>query len=186
MGKIKKDTTKYLKSCNSLKIFKYEKSNKYYSCFYVGSNASSSGNKIQSLKTENINDAMKKAKENYHKWFELNYRNNQSLTNALEDLVENLRLDNKTDNTISKYTTVLSNMFNYAIKNGVIKSKPDFPKLKIVNNARPSYFNNELNQISKRLFEEYKKTTDTFYLETKTPINLSSLFYKEYLSRNCK
>jgi len=75
MGKIKKDTTKYLKSCNSLKIFKYEKSNKYYSCFYVGSNASSSGNKIQSLKTENINDAMKKAKENYHKWFELNKDN---------------------------------------------------------------------------------------------------------------
>ena len=228
MGKIRKDTTKYLPSCNSLKIFKYEKSNKYYCCFYVGSIASTSGNKIISLKTENINDAMKKAKENYHKWFEdnkdilekrvfdftkdianpyflfkvrkyknngkkenpgerekqkynnymikyfekIDYRNNEILTNAIEDLVENLRLDQKTDNTISKYTTVISNMFNYAIKNGVLKSKPDFPKLKIVNNARPSYFNNELNQINKRLFEEYEKTEDTFYLETKDYINL--------------
>ena len=63
MGKIRKDTTKYLPSCNSLKIFKYEKSNKYYCCFYVGSIASSSGNKIMSLKTENINDAMKKRKK---------------------------------------------------------------------------------------------------------------------------
>ena len=112
--------------------------------------------------------------DNYiHKFFEdVDYRNNEDLEDAIEELKDNLKQDNKTDNTISKYTTVLSNMFNYAIKNGVIKSKPDFPKLKIVNNARPSYFNNELNQISKRLFEEYKKTKDTFYLETKDYINL--------------
>ena len=49
MPKIKKDTTKYLKSCNSLKIFKYDKSKKYYACFYVGINSSTSGNKILSL-----------------------------------------------------------------------------------------------------------------------------------------
>ena len=35
-------------------------------------------------------------------------------------------MDKKTDNTISKYTTVLSNMFNYALKNSVIKFKPEF------------------------------------------------------------
>ena len=226
MPKIKKDTTKYLKSCNSLKIFKYEKSKKYYACFYVGINASTSGNKIITLKTENINEASKVAKEKYHEWFEnhrddfkskdftndianpyfkfrirkykdngkkenqgvrekqkyfnymikyfekIDYKNNEQLTAAIEDMVENLRMDNKTDNTISKFTTVLSNMFNYAIKNTVMKIKPDFPMLKIINNARPSYFNNELNLISKRLTAEYEKTEDKFYLETKDYINL--------------
>ncbi len=226
MPKIKKDTTKYLKSCNSLKIFKYEKSKKYYACFYVGINASTSGNKIITLKTENINEASKVAKEKYHEWFEnhrddfkskdftndianpyfkfrirkykdndkkenqgvrekqkyfnymikyfekIDYKNNEQLTAAIEDMVENLRMDNKTDNTISKFTTVLSNMFNYAIKNLVMKSRPDFPMLKIINNARPSYFNNELNLISKRLTAEYEKTEDKFYLETKDYINL--------------
>ena len=226
MPKIKKDTTKYLKSCNSLKIFKYEKSKKYYACFYVGINASTSGNKIITLKTENINEASKVAKEKYHEWFEnhrddfkskdftndianpyfkfrirkykdngkkenqgvrekqkyfnymikyfekIDYKNNEQLTAAIEDMVENLRMDNKTDNTISKFTTVLSNMFNYAIKNLVMKSRPDFPMLKIINNARPSYFNNELNLISKRLTAEYEKTKDKFYLETKDYINL--------------
>ena len=226
MPKIKKDTTKYLKSCNSLKIFKYEKSKKYYACFYVGINASTSGNKIITLKTENINEASKVAKEKYHEWFEnhrddfkskdftndianpyfkfrirkykdngkkenqgvrekqkyfnymikyfekIDYKNNEQLTTAIEDMVENLRMDKKTDNTISKFTTVLSNMFNYAIKNLVMKSRPDFPMLKIINNARPSYFNNELNMISKRLTAEYEKTKDKFYLETKDYINL--------------
>ena len=226
MPKIKKDTTKYLKSCNSLKIFKYDKSKKYYACFYVGINSSTSGNKILSLKTENVNDAAKIAKEKYHEWFEghkddlkskdftndianpyfkfrirkykgngkkenqgkrekqkyfnymikyfekIDYKNNEQLTTAIEDMVENLRMDKKTDNTISKFTTVLSNMFNYAIKNTVMKIKPDFPMLKIINNARPSYFNNELNLISKRLTAEYEKTEDKFYLETKDYINL--------------
>ena len=64
------------------------------------------------------------------------------MTTAVEDLVENLRQDQKTENTISKYLNVVSNMFNYAIKNNVVKSKPDFPRLRIVNQLRPSYFNN--------------------------------------------
>lgn len=228
MGKIVKDTVKYLPSCKSLKIFKYEKCNKYYCCYYVGPHASTSGSKIKSLRTENINDAMKKAKLEYHKWFEehgddyskkefdftkdianpffkfrirkysgdnkkenqgerekqkyfnymikyfekIDYRDNEKLTTAIEDLVQNLRMDEKSDNTISKYTTVLSNMFNYALKNGVIKSKPDFPKLKIIKNARQSYFNNELTLINKRLYAEYEKTNDLFYLQTKDYINL--------------
>jgi len=103
---------------------------------------------------------------------QLDYRNNDLMTTAVEDLVENLRQDEKTDNTISKYLNVVSNMFNYAIKNGVIKSKPDFPRLKIINQSRPSYFNDELNQISRRLEKEYKKTENQFYLETKDYINL--------------
>ena len=102
----------------------------------------------------------------------LDYRNNDLMTTAVEDLVENLRQDQKTENTISKYLNVVSNMFNYAIKNNVVKSKPDFPRLRIVNQLRPSYFNNELNQISKKLYEEYKRTEDQFYLETKDYINL--------------
>ncbi len=63
-------------------------------------------------------------------------------------------------------------MFNYAIKNNVVKSKPDFPRLRVVNQLRPSYFNEELNQISKKLYDEYKRTKDQFYLETKDYINL--------------
>ena len=227
MPKIKENTTKYIPSCNSLKIFKYEKSKKYYCCFYVGLKSSTSGNKIISLKTENINNALKTAKQKYHEWFaneknnintqinftsdianpyfkyrikrykvadkkenpgdrdkqkyfnymikyfeKIDYRDIEQLTIAIEDMVENLRMDKKTDNTISKYTTVLSNMFSYAIKNSVMKFKPDFPKLKLINTSRPSYFNEELNLISKRLTEEYKKTEDKFYLETKDYINL--------------
>jgi Fe-S cluster biosynthesis and repair protein YggX len=38
--------------------------------FYVGINSSSSGNKILSLKTENVNNAAKIAKEKFHDWFQ--------------------------------------------------------------------------------------------------------------------
>jgi hypothetical protein len=41
-----------------------------------------------------------------------------------------------------------------------MRVKPDFPKLKIINNARLSYFNEELNLITKRLNDEYKNTED--------------------------
>ena len=107
------------------------------------------------------------------KYFEnVDYRNNTLLEDTIEDLVENLRMDKKSDSTISKYTVVLSNMFNHAIKNNVINYKPEFPKLKIISQQRPSYFNEELNMISKRLFQEYEKTKDIEYLEIKDYINL--------------
>ena len=107
------------------------------------------------------------------KYFEkIDYRDNEQLTTAIEDMVQNLRMDKKTDNTISKYTNTLSSMFSYAVKNNLMRVKPDFPRLKIINNARLSYFNEELNLITKRLNDEYKKNEDKFYLETKDYINL--------------
>ena len=125
-------------------------------------------------KKENQGERDKQKYFNYMiKFFDhLDYRNNDLMTTAVEDLVENLRQDQKTENTISKYLNVVSNMFNYAIKNNVVKSKPDFPRLRVVNQLRPSYFNEELNQISKKLYDEYKRTKDQFYLETKDYINL--------------
>jgi len=226
MPKILRNSIIPIPSCKTLRVFKYVNSHKYYSCFYVGFQSSLSGNKIESLKTENIKEALKKAKNIYHCWFEqshdrnekvnfikdianpffayrikkykntlgkentglrdkqrffnymikyfekVDYRDNEQLTTTIEDIVHNLRMDKKSDNTISKYTNTLSSMFSYAVKNNLMKIKPDFPKLKIINNARLSYFNEELNLITKRLNDEYKKTEDTFYLETKDYINL--------------
>ncbi len=103
---------------------------------------------------------------------EIDYRNNETLEEAIEHLVENLRMDKKSDNTISKYTTVLSNMFNYAIKNSVINFKPEFPRLKIINQQRPSYHNSELNMISKELYKRYDDTKNLEYLQVKDYINL--------------
>ena len=46
------------------------------------------------------------------------------------------------------------------------------PSLKIVNQARGSYFNEELNLINRKLEEEFKTTKDKEYLEIKDYINL--------------
>ena len=54
MPKILKNSITLIPSCKTLKVFKYVNSNKYYSCFYVGLHSSLNGNKIESLKTENI------------------------------------------------------------------------------------------------------------------------------------
>jgi len=226
MPKIKKDTIKKFPKTSSLKIFKFENSKNYYCSFYVGTHQKNSGNFEKSLRTQNVNEASKLAKQEFEKYFienkhekkefnftkdiakpfikmrvrkyknelgkanvgerdsqkyfnymekyfeNVDYRNNNLLEDAIEDMVENLRMDKLTDNTISKYTVVLSNMFNHAIKNGVINHKPEFPKLKIITEQRPSYFNEELNLISKKLFEEYERTENVEYLETKDYINL--------------
>ena len=227
MPKIKKDTIKKFPQTASLKIFKFENSKNYYCSFYVGTHFTKSGNVEKSLKTQNVNDATKLAKqafEKHHienkdnvkkeydftndiakpyikmrlrkyksqtgkknlgerdsqkyfnymeKYFEnIDYRNNTIVEETIEDLVENLRMDNKSDSTISKYTVVLSNMFNHAIKNSVVNHKPEMPKLKIISQQRPSYFNDELNLISKKLYEEYERTEDVEYLEIKDYINL--------------
>ena len=62
MPKIKKDTQQKFKNCDTLKIFKYDNSKNYYCSFYVGRGYSKSGNKEQSLKTQNVNEATAKAK----------------------------------------------------------------------------------------------------------------------------
>ena len=208
MPKILKDTIKKIERKPSLRIFKKDKSKNYYCSFYVGFSKYKSGNKELSLKTGNVNDALKKAQQvydetmkmlptdriildfskdiaqpffkhrirkykdekqkegnenqgvreklrydNYIKMFfdKIDYKDHEALSNAITDLTNHLKKDNKTNNTISKYMSVLRMMFQKAQDMGVIKSIPDMPSLTIINKERESYFNEELNLITKRL-----------------------------------
>ena len=62
MPKIKKETIKQIPKIHSLKIYKKENRNNYYCSFYVGTNIMKSGNKEISLYTENVKEALKKAR----------------------------------------------------------------------------------------------------------------------------
>ncbi len=111
---------------------------------------------------------------NYIKKFfqNIDYNNPELVNDAIDNLVNDLREDKKTDNTISKYLNILSLMFKRAHNLGTIKYIPEMPSLKIVNEARQSYFNEELNSINRKLENEFKKTKDKEYLEIKDYINL--------------
>ncbi len=112
--------------------------------------------------------------ENYiGKFFEdVNYRNIDELDDAIEELKENLKQDDKTDNTISKYFNILSLMFKKAVENNVLSKMPYFPPLKVVNQVRHSYHNDELNLINRKLDSEFKRTKEKFYLHMKDYVNL--------------
>jgi hypothetical protein len=230
--KIIKNTIKKIPKLHSLKIYKKENRNNYFCSFYVGTNVMKSGNKELSLKTENVKEALKKAKQTFYNWHEKNkdilvnredkvdiekeialpffkvrirkyqmkgksgtlnqgirerlrwnnyilkffkdidYHNPELVNDAIDNLVNDLREDKKTDNTISKYLNILSLMFKRAHNLGTIKYIPEMPSLKIVNQTRGSYFNEELNLINRKLEEEFKITKDREYLEIKDYINL--------------
>ncbi len=227
MPKINKKTLITFPRIPSLKIYQFENSTNYFCNFYVGTHILKSGNKEKSLKTKNVNEARKKAKEEYYKFFnsaeakkenninfdldiaqpffkfrirhyrnknpdstqaqreqqryenyikkffeDIDYRNIDELDDAIEEIKENLKQDNKTDNTISKYFNILSLMFKKAVDNNVISKMPYFPPLKVVNQVRHSYQNAELNLINRKLDEEYKRTEDSFYLDMKDYLNL--------------
>ena len=232
MPKIKKETIKLIPKIHSLKIYKKEDRNNYYCSFYVGTNIMKSGNKEISLYTENVKEALKKARNVYVDWQNENkdivvnsvkkidiekdialpffkvrirkyqmkgksgtsnqgvreklrwnnyiikffknidYNNPELVNDAIDNLVNDLREDKKTDNTISKYLNILSLMFKRAHNLGTIKYIPEMPSLKIVNQTRGSYFNEELNLINRKLEDEYKRTKDKEYLEIKDYINL--------------
>lgn len=232
MPKIKKETIKLIPKIHSLKIYKKEDRNNYYCSFYVGTNIMKSGNKEISLYTENVKEALKKARNVYVDWQnenkdivvnsvkkidiekdialpffkvrirkyqmkgksgtsnqgvreklrwsnyilkffkDLDYQKPELVNDAIENLVNDLREDKKTDNTISKYLNILSLMFKRAHNLGTIKYIPEMPSLKIVNQTRGSYFNEELNLINRKLEDEYKRTKDKEYLEIKDYINL--------------
>ncbi len=112
--------------------------------------------------------------ENYiGKFFEdVNYRNIDELDDAIEELKENLKQDDKTDNTISKYFNILRLMFKKAVENNVLSKMPYFPPLKVVNQVRHSYHNDELNLINRKLDSEFKRTEEKFYLHMKDYVNL--------------
>ena len=102
----------------------------------------------------------------------IDYNNPELVNDAIDNLVNDLREDKKTDNTISKYLNILSLMFRKAVENNLIKKVPYFPPLKVVNQIRHSYQNEELNLINRKLDEEFKKTEDKFYLFVKDYLNL--------------
>ena len=112
--------------------------------------------------------------ENYIKKFfeDVDYRNIEELDDSIEELKENLKQDDKTDNTISKYFNILSLMFRRAVENNVLSKMPYFPPLKVVNQVRHSYQNEELNLINRKLDDEHKKTEEMFYLHMKDYVNL--------------
>ena len=112
--------------------------------------------------------------ENYiGKFFEdVDYRNIDELDDAIEELKENLKQDDKTDNTISKYFNILRLMFKKAVENNVLNKMPYFPPLKVVNQVRHSYHNDELNLINRKLDSEFKRTKEKFYLHMKDYVNL--------------
>ena len=112
--------------------------------------------------------------ENYIKKFfeDIDYRNIEELDDAIEELKENLKQDDKTDNTISKYFNILSLMFRKAVENNVLSKMPYFPPLKVVNQVRHSYHNDELNLINRKLDSEFKRTEEKFYLHMKDYVNL--------------
>ena len=103
---------------------------------------------------------------------DIDYNNPEFVNDAINNLVNDLREDKKTDNTISKYLNILSLMFKRAHNLGTIKYIPEMPSLTIINQHRTSYFNEELNLINRRLEKEYKKTKNKEYLEIKDYINL--------------
>ena len=76
MNKIKKkilrETIKELPQNPSLKVYKFNNSSSYYCSFYVGTKVMKSGNVEKSLRTKNVNDAIKKAKHIYNSWWKEN------------------------------------------------------------------------------------------------------------------
>ena len=112
--------------------------------------------------------------ENYIKKFfeDVDYRNIEELDDSIEELKENLKQDDKTDNTISKYFNILRLMFRRAVENNVLSKMPYFPPLKVVNQVRHSYHNEELNLINRKLDSEFKRTEEKFYLHMKDYVNL--------------
>ena len=63
MPKIDKSSIKEIKNCDTLRVFRYENSSKYYVSFYVSKRYSKNGRYEQSLKTKNVNEAASRAKE---------------------------------------------------------------------------------------------------------------------------
>jgi len=134
--------------------------------------------RIKHYKNKNPNSTQgfreKSEYDNYSKKFfdDIDYRNIEELDDSINEIMQNLKEDKKTDNTISKKFNVLRLMFRKAIDSRVINAMPYFPPLTVVNRERPSYQNFELNLINRRIDEEYRKTEDKFYLHLKDYINL--------------
>ena len=101
-----------------------------------------------------------------------NYNNHELLSEAIINLTNDLKQDGKTDNTITKYMSILNQMFKRAQNIGVLKSIPDMPSLSVINTPRQSYFNEELNKINRELERLYEKQKESEYIYIKDYLNL--------------
>ena len=89
---------------------------------------------------------------------DLDYRNNEYIENAIEDLVSNLKGENFAETTMSKYINLLSQMCKRAFNNRVLPILPEFPKFSRINEERPTYFAKDLKKIVDEYYAEYKRT----------------------------
>ena len=98
---------------------------------------------------------------------DIDYRNQDALETAVEEVVYELKKKNIKDTTISKYINLLSLMFQKGFKSRKIDIMPDLPTMKRINEERPMYYPRELKQIT----NNFEKNDDPFPQETSDYIN---------------
>ena len=116
-----------------------------------------------------------RSKWNYMKplFDEVDYTDLELVEDIINDeLLSKLKDDGKSGNTINKYMSVLTQMFKRGQRRGDVKFVPETPTQEVINTPRLPYENQELNLINNRCREEYNKTRDIFFLESKDYYNL--------------
>ena len=88
------------------------------------------------------------------------------------DLLSQLKDEDKSGNTINKYMSVLTQMFKRAKDRGKVSFIPDTPTQQVINTPRYPYENQELNFINERCRELNIKEIDDFHLHSKDYYNL--------------
>ena len=88
------------------------------------------------------------------------------------DLLSQLKDEDKSGNTINKYMSVLTQMFKRAKDRGKVSFIPDTPTQQVINTPRYPYENQELNFINERCRELNNKEIDDFHLHSKDYYNL--------------
>ena len=88
------------------------------------------------------------------------------------DLLSQLKDEDKSGNTINKYMSVLTQMFKRAKDRGKVNFIPDTPTQQVINTPRYPYENQELNFINERCRELNNKEIDDFHLHSKDYFNL--------------
>lgn len=117
-----------------------------------------------------------KSKWNHMKPFfeDVDYNNTELVEDIINDqLLTTLKENGKSGGTINKYMSVLNQMFTRGQRRGVLKVIPDLPTERVINTPRPPYDNKELNLICQKLYDEYVKSEDKFFLEMKDYVSLS-------------
>ena len=103
---------------------------------------------------------------------DLDYRNNEHIENAIEDLISSLKSDRFTETTISKYMNILSQMCKRAFNNRVLPIMPTFPTFSRINEERPTYFSKDLKKIDQEYDDEFKRTENKEVDEERDIINM--------------